>query len=312
LESDEAGRLEGYLPRLGKWLVDVVAESPSVLRKLEVDVIRRPDGKGEAILVLADRALQGDIVTEDGAPVPRALLSVLPSKGSQNNTEHNVEGGRFRLDGFEPGDYVLSAIGPGLVSDDVRTTLSEDAGADPVKIVLKKENRLKIRVQSASGAGVAGVPVWYLAKSPGSASYISTTDADGRVSFGISPTSQLECVAVADPTSATEIAAISNSGEEQSVTLTAVGGMLSLGYPDSSANSYPVLRHGACSIVPTMLSFVKRSTDRKRFLNLSPGDYTLCLKGLDYGPSGEGPCKQGTLSPNGTLDLSVGVTKASK
>lgn len=311
LESDETGKLEGYLPRLGKWLVEVIAESPSVMRKLEVDILRGPDGKGEAILALPDRALQGDIVTEDDAPAPRALLRVVPSNGSRD-TEYHVEGGRFRLDGLEPGDYELSAIGPGLISDDVRTTLSEGAGADPVKIVLKKENRLKIRVQSGSGAGLAGISVWYLAKAPGGSNYTKTTDADGRVSFGINPASQLECVAVADPTNATQIAAISNSGEEQSVTLTPAGGTLSLAYPEASANAYPVLHHGNCSVGPTLLSKVKRSTDRKRFLNMSPGDYTLCLKGLDFGPSGEGPCKQGMLTPYGTLDLSVGVTKASK
>ncbi len=311
VESDETGKLEGYLPRLGKWNVDVIAESPSVMRKLEVDVVRRSDGKGEVIVALADRALQGDIVTEDDAPAPRALLRVFPSATNQS-TEHHVEGGRFRLDGLEPGDYVLSAIGPGLISEDVRITLSEEAGANPVKIVLRKENRLKVRVQSASEVGLAGVPVWYLASSPGHSSYVKTTDADGRVSFGADSASQFECLAIADPTNATEIVAISNSGEEQSVTLAATGGSLSLGYPDPSPNSYPVLYRGACSIGPTMLSYVKRSPDRKRFLNLSPGDYTLCLKGLAYGPSLGGPCKQGTLTPYGTLDLSVGITKASK
>ena len=305
-EADDGGRFEGFLPRLGKWSVEVFSVSPRVHRKVEVDVRRTQEGIGQVIVSLSDRALRGEIVTEEGALVPKAILRVVPPTASET-TSQVVEGGSFHLDGLEPGDYVLSGAGPRLFSDDHRVTLPKEGDADPVRIVLKKSNDLKVQVRSASGGALVGVPVALVASFSGQATTTRRTDGDGRVSFPVRPTTPEECVVIIGPGIGTKIVAVPNLGEETQVTIAATGGALSIDFPEPTEKAYPVLQHGACALSPTLLSMIVRSKDRKSFFGMDPGDYVLCLTGTDFG-AGTGPCKQGTLSPYGALNLAVGLS----
>ena len=311
LESDQEGKLSGFLPRLGKWKVDVIGESPAVRRTLEVEVRRNPDGKGEFSIALAGKVIQGEIVTEDGSPVERAILYVSNFVTGEKSSQW-IDNGRFQLEGLEPGDYVVSAAARSLASEDVRVTLPKDADAEPVRLVTRKTGGIKIRVQSQTGGSLVGVPVRIFAGSPGQLNVVKYTDADGRAAFDTSPSSDSACFLVLAPGYATSIASLPMTTDEQVLQVAQVGGSISLDYPPPSSSAYPLLGQGNCSLMPAMLAAFTRSADKSLFGNMASGDYTLCLWSQEGGADRQGPCKSGTLAPYGTLKLTVEASKGGR
>lgn len=311
IESDQEGKLAGFLPRLGKWTVEVIGDSPAVRRMLDVEVRRNPDGKGEVAIALAAKAIQGDIVTEDGSPVARAVLYVTNSASSEMSSQW-IDGGRFQLEGLEPGDYVVSAAGGRLASDDVPVTLSKDGYADPVRLVMRKTGGIKIRVQSQTGSALSGVPVRIFAGAPGQSQAVRYTDADGRATFETSPSSDYVCLLVLAPGYALRVAGLPVTTEEQPLQVDQAGGSIALEYPLSSSSAYPMLGQGGCSLMPAMLAAFTRSADKNVFPNMAAGDYTLCLFSQVNGASLQGPCKSGSLAPYGSLTLAVELPSGGK
>lgn len=308
IESDQEGRLAGFLPRLGKWTVDVIGDSPTVRRKLDVEIRRNSDGKGEVAIALAAKAIQGDIVTEDGIPVARAVLYVAKAASNEMSTQW-IDGGRFQLEGLEPGNYVVSAAGGRLASDDMPVTLSKDGYAEPVRLVMKKTAWIKIRVQSQTGAALIGVPIRIFAGAPGQSQAVRYTDADGRASFDTAPSADYACFLVLAPGYAATIAGLPVTTEEQAVPVDQAGGSIALEYPPPSVSAYPMLGQGGCRLMPAMLAGFTRSRDKNIFPNIAPGNYTLCLFSQVNGTDLQGPCKSGSLAPYGSLNLAVESVK---
>lgn len=302
LESDEEGSFSGFLPRLGKWPIAVIAESPTIRRELDVDVRKGVGGRGVVEIALTDKALQGEIVLEDESPAPKAILTVV-SADKKEHVQNRVEGGTFRLDGFEPGDYILSAEGPGLVSDSVRSTLPSEGDASPVRIVLRKNSVLHLRVASADGAGVVGAAVWLIQElSSGKSSRTNTTDANGRVWFYVSPTTERQCVAVVAPPYAFRLLSLPVTAEEQTIEEMQGGGTLTLKYPAPSEKGYPLLQHGGCAVHPSLLAMIARKPGGT-VENIEPGQYQLCIRDPGNPLAADAACAQGWLAPFGTLNL---------
>jgi hypothetical protein len=304
IEADQEGKLAGFLPRLGKWTVEVIGDSPAVRRKLEVEVRRKPDGIGEVSLALAGKAIQGDIVTEEGSPVGRAILYIANAASGEKSSRW-IDGGRFQVEGLEPGDYVVSAAGGRLASSDVPVTLSKDGYADPVRLVMRKTGGVKIRVQSQTGAGLVGVPITIFTGSPGQLNFAKYTDTDGRATFETSPSSDYACFLVLAPGYAATIAGLPVTTEEQSLQVAQAGGSIALEYPPPSPSAYPMLGQGGCRLMPAMLAAFTRSANKNLFPNMAAGDYTLCLWSRVNGAELQGPCKSGSLAPYGSLKLAA-------
>ncbi len=311
LESDQEGKLVGFLPRLGKWKAEIIGDSPAIRRTLEVEVRRKPDGKGEFSIALAGKVIQGEIVTEEGSPVDRAILYVSNFMSGEKSSQW-IDGGRFQLEGLEPGDYVVSAAERRLASSDVRVTLPKDGDAEPVRLVMRKKGGIKIRVQSQTGAGLVGVPVRIFVGSPGQLNAVRYTDADGRAAFDTSPSSDYACLLVLAPGYAAGIAGLPVTTEEQTLQVAQAGGSIALDYPPPSPSAYPMLGQGACQLMPAMLAAFTRSTDKSLFPNMAPGDYTLCLWSQLNGVDLQGPCRSGALAPYGSLKLAVEASKGGK
>lgn len=303
IQSDEEGKFSGFLPRLGKWPIAVMAEVPTIRREFDVDVRRGENGRGVVEIALADRALHGEIVTEDGSLVPKAILTVR-TVGRREHVQHNVEGGIFRFDGLEPGDYLLSADGPGLTSDDVQSTLPAEADPAPARIVLRKRGVLQLQLVSPNEVGVIGAAVWVIeGLSSSKSSYMKATDAAGRVWFYVSPTIDRQCVAVLAPQYAFRLVSLPVTAEEQTIQATPGGGTLTLEYATPSDKGYPLLQHGGCTVTPSLLSIIARRRPETTVENLEPGQYELCIRSNANPSDPNAPCAQGWLAPFGRLNL---------
>ncbi len=301
LRSDETGSIEGFLPRIGKWNASVSAENPPVKRTLDVEVRRASAAHGVFEIRLPDAALHGEVLLEDGQPATRATVTVRSRSGAESN-QQRVDTGAFRFEGLSAGTYTVSAEGAGTYSDEATVTLRDDETGtpEPVRLVLKKKDWLRLRLVGPSGGGVVGFPVWFLPSSDGSTEgyYSKPTDAEGRVTVSVRGGQSQKCVAVFGGGYATKVIALP-VGDEQLVQLGSVGGTILAGEGSPPA----VLIHGGCRL-PVPFLVRNAGSDGRTLSNLEPGPWALCLWGPGDRGGGTSPCRSGQLDPFGTLDLS--------
>ncbi|MCZ6691252.1 MAG: carboxypeptidase regulatory-like domain-containing protein [Planctomycetota bacterium] len=196
-----------------------IAHSVSISRTgfgklgLRLDHSRAVDGVIDlgTIVLPAPRSIEGQAVSDGGAPLPRANVTISPVG------QHDVEAtsllgiiggsdfrmtddlGRFRFPGLAPGGYILTLSVAG--SPEVRMSVTLPADADLLDVELRAlaGETLRVRVQDSSGAPVQGV--WVSSFNiPGATHVSATTGADGTAllrglperEISVSISSQLE------------------------------------------------------------------------------------------------------------------------
>ncbi len=158
LNSNEAGRFTGFLPRLGRWRVKVESTDKVVVRSVEANAVRGANGVATASIELDDFRARGVLVDErDQLYNESAIVSVVfPGKES---FQRFVTGGRFELGGLPTGSLDLRAEAEGLISDTVSTTSVSDEAPDEIRIVLKKRKTLIVDFLGVNGNPLAGITV---------------------------------------------------------------------------------------------------------------------------------------------------------
>lgn len=310
LRSDSGGRLSGALPRLGKWRVVVTSEMPSVHRETEVDAQRGLEGKGRIEIVIPDRALTGEIVDEEGKHLERAILTVsaMTSQGSDRSekTQNDVEGGLFRLTGYEPGRYVLRAEGGERVSEMVPAEIASDGSSEFVRIVAVRRAVIDLRLVNEDGSPISGARVNHIqvTQFPALTSRSGTTRGDGRVSFPAHPGVPQACFAFNYPGLPLRLFAVPTGSKEQEVVIPAASGTIEIEKSASKEGEALVLWQGPCFMPLPLLKSFKRTTE-SRFTGIAPGQYSLCRHPLNS-PGAPPTCQSGFLAPNGILSFQVG------
>lgn len=307
LRSGPDGVISGALPRVGEWHVVVTSERPPVHRELDVEVRKAEDGRGRVEIVLRDLALVGEIVDEGGQRLDRAILTIR-SASTREDSQEVVDGGAFRLTGFEKGQYLLSAEGRGVVSDMVPAEIASDGSSEFVRIVARPKNQAKLLLVSEGGAPLPGAKATILTTTqfPGIQTMFRKAGADGRVTFSTHPDTRQQCFAVSFPGLSTVIAAVAPGPEESRVAIPQDAGTLVIeGAGQKSGQSY-VLWRGGC-FVPLALLERLASASGRTFQGLAPGDYRLCRYGSGSAV-GSPSCASGFLAPRGTLSLKVEAT----
>ena len=167
METDEDGRFEGFLPREGKWPIDLVFTDQTLLHQAvdAVEVRKRLGQRAASVeIALADTLLTGQVLAEaEAEPVPSANLAVL-RQGENRRREAILKAdgkGEFELRGLAPGDLLIKAYKGTLSSSWQHVELLE--GRDPkLRLVLRRKVDLSGLVLSpvgeVPGAEVAGVP----------------------------------------------------------------------------------------------------------------------------------------------------------
>lgn len=307
LRSDAEGRLSGALPRLGAYHVDVASESPSIRRKMDVEVRRKPDGRADVEIVLEDRALIGEIVDENGRRLERANLTVTSmAKSARETVQEWIDGGSFRLTGFESGGYRVQAEGQGRISEPMKVEIAEDGSSPFVTIIAKPKTTIRLQILTEAGSPVAGATVDAITPGlfPGVGSTRLAADAEGRVSYFAHPSAPHQCFVVSSPGLARFVFAAMPKEEEQAVVLPAAGGTLVVKPGELKEGEARLLWKDACYLSVGLLNGLTRG-DGTHFAGLAPGTYRLCRHTVGSGRSADGECSSGHLDRYGFLELAL-------
>jgi len=303
IRSDEDGQVRGLLPRLGAWRVLVSSEMPALRRQLDVDIPRGPDGRGRIELELADRALTGEIVDEDGKHLERALLTITASATERRESaQERVEGGMFRVTGYEPGRYLLRAVGGGRVSETVPVEIASDGSSPFVRIVAVPRAVIDLRLLTESGSPIPAARVELLRTTqfPGLSSMSGRTDTAGRVSFPTHPGVAQQCFAVSQPGLPFRVFAVAPGPDMQDVVVPTAGGTLEIEAATPKEGEVVLLWQGGC-FVPFPLLKARTGGDATRFPSVAPGEYRLCRH--PAGTLAPTACSSGFLASYGVLPL---------
>ncbi len=321
VRSGEDGRFEGYLPREGEWLIDLVFED--VHQAIAPVEVRKRPGKRAAVLDIAlpDTHLEGEVVAA-GEPVPGALLAIFrtgENKGRAAILSADEEG-RFALRGLEPGILRVHAYHGNASSPWVRVDLQEDLEPGLVRLELQEKIVLSGLVLAPAGeVPGASVSAWPVIADRSFAVLQQTVSGyDGSFTLELPHGATAADLIVAAPGFATALVRVVLSPDEPARAMVQVepaGGALVvedpsiLGAADEDgkrtiAPSAAMLRFNGTEIAVDFL--VRIFVIRGRILlrsggvalaDMPPGEYELCA---DTG------CDAGFLPPHGELSLRVG------
>ena len=305
--STADGRFTGFLPALGRWRVRVAASGErSVSKDLDVEVVRDASGQGTLEIRLEDMAIHGVLVDEkDSLFEGRAFVTIVERGKSQDR--HEVQGPRFRIGGLGPGEYALHADAHGVRSSPQSVTLREDEEADQVRLVMKPERRIAVRILGPGGMPAVRVPVLVVPGDrahSGSGAFTRHTDASGRMVYDhLGADETHSCLVIRDPRGnlPSRVERVPIGPDEVTIQLDAVGGTI-LSVEGSESARSPTLIHNGCPVWRKF--FAIGSLDD--FGNFSPGVYSLCPDSTwEAGPS----CVSGVLAPLKTLTLDLRKTQ---
>jgi hypothetical protein len=321
-ESDEDGAFGGFLPREGRWDVELGDSTTGCDRcggqvgvvaipPLDVDV--GPSGKAFVEIAVPDTEVHGRVVESSGggapplAPVSDAQILVVRTDGSPERRGRKAqvwtnEDGEFSLRGLEPGSIRLGALSPSGegASDWLALDVREGEESPEVELVIVKKADLVVRVLSASGP-VAGVRVHAFPE--GGLSSRATSGLDGRATLRV-PVGSHGLLLAQSLASGVVLSSYSAArGEEAPIDLHASappGSIVVEGFEAIPATGWLVSGEGE---IPFHLlrnfapSHVSAGDGRLRFSNLQPGAYSVCLWTRER-------CVQAPVPVGGMIELS--------
>ena len=321
MASDEQGRFSGWVPREGSWDVDVTCDDPPVFRRFRDVEVKTNEATGIAHveLRLPDTLLEGEVVDDQGRPMPGAAVVIVPIPAVENVSYSHTDGdGRFAVRGYVPGLYRLEARvqGPAgtLVSGTVEIELAANAPTASAQLVVRQMQQLRGRVVSEAG-GVAGAAILL--------SELETQGLPGmvlpRAETGIDGTFTVEVPAQVRAATLTVLAAgfvlhrqplVIEPGIELPIALQRQGGTLVFRLPESPGEQPRLPRlwvvHDGGS--PIDIGLLHRwaginglfpSASEIVVPFMPPGSYTVCWRPTpkDEAPADE-VCEHGSLAPS--------------
>lgn len=156
LLSDDEGEFFGYLPRDGRWQVEVLAEQYGVSRRLQGVEVRKRSGAGSAKVELQLPATEigGVVVDRAGTGQARARVTLVSEEAAEFQTTTSDFEGFFTLRGVAPGTGFVVAETAGKSSPREKVAVLEDAATPSVRLVVEPLEVLSGRV-FGPGGGVA-------------------------------------------------------------------------------------------------------------------------------------------------------------
>lgn len=325
--SADDGEFQGFLTGPGKWAVEVQAPDPPVTRSLGSVDVTESEVTGEAFveISLSNASLKGQVVGEDGAPVPGALVSILPKANepepvSQTSTD---AAGHFELTGFPPGTVLVSAETEDLQTEETRIDIPEGS-EKPVEVLLVARRPVKLsgRVISADGAPIPGALFKAVSTdAPLPVNGVAFSRADGEGAFTVrlpAGTRQAELTVGSLGHTLQMMRAPVVGGRAITIALEPAGGDLVLEFvgpwrPEAGSLHAVLFHNGARELVNFLTAFWAvpngRTPEPTRIAlpQMPPGEYTACLMTIDEFKANLLPaprrCKEGALAPGQELEL---------
>jgi hypothetical protein len=164
--SDEEGAVYVIVPVREAWPIDVRAEEPPVVARLDaVEVHDHPAQPWRRVEIeLPDTALGGVVVKEEGDPVAGATVRVMREEPPVRFfIETSDEEGRFSLEALKSGRWRAQAEwrdgeGRRWLSDGVAASVAADRG-EQVRLVLRPPWTFSGQIVGPGGGGVFGAEV---------------------------------------------------------------------------------------------------------------------------------------------------------
>lgn len=301
MSSGSDGRFDGVLPSLGSWSARVISNEKGIKRDMDVQVVRAASGVGEAEIRLDDFALRGILVEETGSLAEPPAFLHLFRRDPPILEQSRVEGGRFRVGGLSPGEYVVYAESQALKSDKVTAILEKGDEPRELRLVMKPKGKLLLRVVDPGGTPVPAVPIAVgpaRNKMPAGRNFIFT-DASGRAEWGsVSAGEMDQCLALYGGERFASKLVSARVGEgEVTIELDTVGGTIVTKSASANGGEVELYRDGC-----TIWRGYFRNWKLQDFPRFSPGLYTLCpARSWPPGPQ----CASGVLKPLETLRLQL-------
>lgn len=303
LDTDRQGRFHGFLPREGRWRIDVSPHNVEGFQVLgEREVSAPGDGSpAEVRIELPDTRVAGSVLDDRKNPVPGASVEILNLDELRIEARATTdEKGRFELLGLQAGSYSLEAVDPPRRSAAVPWDLQPGVEPIPIELVLTHPLELSGLVTSSSGPipGARILVFPQVASLGGVDVSMATSGIDGRFRVRL-PRRSLAAKALL--TSATLPATLrliereALDAESVWLEMPAEGGTLHI-LSDSvprSASPFLLFQDGVGISLEAFEKFVPNHFESRgeegsvlTFPSLAPGNYRLCSVGS--GSSGEG------------------------
>jgi Carboxypeptidase regulatory-like domain len=317
-EADGEGRFEGSLPEEGEWAVDLLSDEPFLRLGLGPVEVRAAEGSGVARLDLEVPAtrLQGEVIDEEGKPLPRASLLVAHGPG-KNSQAHADERGRFDIRGLPAGLSSIEARAGQRTSGWVQVQLEEGRDGVPLRLVARRQAEIQGRVSSLRGP----VPGARLRALPLGGGVASVAEAVSRPdgSFTLTLPAGLPAVSIlihATGHALRMMQTAAESGTFLEIPLETTGGTLVLELPTPGAARGALLFHGGTFVPVEQLArwgqgpqAVRRGASALALPDLEPGEYQVCqFQGITPGAAelpAQRSCVGGSLGPLQELILQL-------
>jgi hypothetical protein len=321
-QSDEKGRFEGALPGEGTWSVDLSSAKERLRLALEPVEVKRPDGSAYARVDLRvpDTRLHGEVVDEDGHPLPAASIMVF-HKTRMNSQFFADEKGEFEIRGFPAGRSRLEAHAGERTSGWVEVLVSETEETPRLRLVARAKAEIQGRIVSALRP-VGGARLWALPElETGSMGTVEEAISRADGSFALSFPAEVRAISLLVHAPGFALRMLRTPVDPKTfleVPVETPGGSLVVQpgrAPDDRENPAraAVLLHGGTWVRLEMLA--RRATDRPlrrpdgalEIPNLEPGDYLLCIgrSGQKLEELAGSSCAQGYLAPAQELVLTL-------
>jgi hypothetical protein len=299
LSSDESGNFTGWLPRDGRWLVDVRSRDGRI--STAATVIAQ-DGKELQIAVPATR-VTGRVLLGD-RPAAQASVVMFGADGLSLRTLTGGDGG-FAFQGALPGSYTLVASSrTGQSSAPLPATLEgEESEIADLRLNLTAPTVVTGRVVR-DGRPIVAAQVHV---SGGGAGLGAITDVDGSFSARMPGHAGRVSLVVKAPGLPLEVFE-RNVSDDIVLELGAQAGALQLDLADRT-DDLQLTRDGMRLPVSSLLSWAHsqgiavRQHSSITIPNVAVGNYRLCRASRDATTE---QCAAGTLLPGATLNLNLG------
>lgn len=322
-ESDAEGGFTGYLPRAGRWRLELEdgADGAPGLGRLTLDPVTveepaggRPD---RVDIELPDTTVRGEVVHADGSPESDAGVTIWRRSAARRSTigSRRVDAeGRFLFRGLPEGEVFAEAESfDGGFSRPVAITLLDSVETPPLTLVLEERTLLTGYVRLA-GRPIAGASV--LLAPRGQAMGLAAraaTDHEGAFDL-LAPrqTVDLLVTAPALPTVIRRLSLRDYDGEPVSFDLAVDTGEIRVEIrgeaPDgveSRLTWFTLAREGAGVGLLALIRYGDvRESERTIVLGrLETGSYVFC----DLLAAAPGACQEGRLEAGGTLTFVADV-----
>lgn len=314
LDADEEGRFQGYLPREGRWPVEILLAGDRKQRAEDVEVERLASGKPDTIEVkLPDTRIAGRVVSR-GAPARDAFVVITRKEEEHSRREASLRvdrEGRFQALGISPGPVAVRAYDEKRTSRWMDLHLEEGAGGSELLLELGETVSVKGRLVTPHGPAAGGLVVAWAELPEGKPIFLGEAVSAADGSFELSADGRslgLKILAVV-PGCGVEIARFPvprTPAESLAIACTPTKGELLF----RGAVSQGLLVHGGASVeANTLFDILERAgllawSDQGPLLQGMPlGPYRLCTAGQ---------CRDGELSPGARLAFPSPVSEGSR